>query len=153
MKAIALLFLFIIGMGVALGALVSNSELLRPQETSFNTYVATEKFRLEHQRAQDQLLYERQQQAQALENQRARGAALAQVIQQGGPILIYALAFAIVILTAGYTYQIVVHSMLALRDDKAPRPAGPARAVPKSPAPEPLRFPDLKTTQRMRKGA
>jgi uncharacterized membrane protein YbhN (UPF0104 family) len=153
MKAIAILFVFIIGISMALGALVGNSELLRPQASSVNAYIKTEQWRLDQQRIQDQQLYARQQQAVALENQRARGAALAQLIQQAGPILVYALAFAIVILAAGYTYQLVVYALLALRDYQALRPPKPERPVAKSLVPEPLRFPDPAQTQRMKKTA
>lgn len=87
-SSVVVVMLLLVGLGLTIGVLTSNTELVKPQEAAFNSYVANEKWRIEQQRAEDQRAFEQQQQAQALENQRLYGQALAWLIPNGGIVCI-----------------------------------------------------------------
>lgn len=150
-SAIVTLFLIIIGMSIALGVLLSNPNLFNSEQARQTALVANQKAQLEIASQNAQIVYNQQRQAQALENQRAWGAAFTEVIRYGGIALVYALSGSIVVIAIAYASQIIVDAMIGLRTSQATRPAGPPHTMPKPVALEPLRFPEPQQAQRMKK--
>jgi hypothetical protein len=101
--AVVIICLLLAGMGLTIGI------LLNEQPAPHEQQLAWEQRQLVLSQAQAQAAYEQQQHVQALENQRLYGEAFAWLIENGGIVLVCALAIVIVMYAASGAYRLATN--------------------------------------------
>lgn len=165
MKAISSAFVtmvvLLIVLGLTIGLLVNGAELLHPRRTELDTLIASQQWQAEQQRQAQELQLAQQRQAQELqfEQQRqatdiaarkATGAAWTKLISEEGPMLMRAVAIALVVLATGVLVVIVSHVVDLFQSGAAAQPAR-SQSPPQPQGPQPLIFPTNAHAQQQRK--
>lgn len=144
MKAISSAFIImvmlLIALGLMIGLLVNGAEVLHPRRTALDTLIAGQQWQFEQQRLAQELQFEQQRQAADIAARQASGAAWAKLISEEGPLLMRAVAVAIVVLALGALVAIISHVIDLFQFGSLARTSR-AQSPPQPQGPQPLIFP------------
>lgn len=105
----------LVGLGLTIGLLISNAELLQPRRTALLMEREREERWQAQQEAAEQRAFEQQRQAQTLENQRRMGEAFANLVERGGPILLFGAVVSFIMLAASWAWALIADGIAAMR--------------------------------------